>query len=180
MSWPNVISFDGGLATCGAVVMGARHQCRAVEVFTSATKAAKWDLNMVVDLTRRARELAIWIEGLIIKWQPKLVLAEEMGVFANARKGIDNRYVQILNSIAWGVLVAEVQRRLLPMHMVVATTCRKTVCGRSDEALAQTVAMQRHPSYVEREADVRNELKVHARDALCVYEWGIITGKVGR
>ncbi len=181
----NVLAVDTGLATFGAVVFSVRcadavsvleHQCRHVAVFTSATKAKKWDVTMVEDVTRRARDLSKWFETLIVQWKPGLVIAEQMGVFGDRRRGIENLYVQILNSVAWGVVVAEVQRRLLPFRMVIATTCRKTVCGRADEVLAQTVAMRRYPSYVRMESGVMIPLRVHARDALCVYDWASITG----
>ncbi len=183
----NVIAIDTGLATFGAVVFSAklredhtpRSWCRHVEVFTSDTRAEKWSLGMVDDVTRRGRELAQWFERLVIQWSPKLILSEKMGVFAHSRSGgIENIYVQILNSVAWGVVIAEVQRRLIKFSSVVATTCRKAVCGKSDEALAQTVAMRRYPDFAERDARLRADMKPHARDALCVYDWGVISGLV--
>ncbi len=181
----NIMAIDTGLATFGAVVFSSNqfgermmHKCRHVEVFTSKTRAVKWDIGMVEDVTRRGRELAQWFERLVIQWGPRLILAEQMGIFAGKKGGMDNRYVQILNSVAWGVVVAECQRRLLPLRMVLPTTCRKVVCGKSDEALAQTVAMRRHPSFVERDTKVPAVLKPHARDALCVFEWGVATGLV--
>ncbi len=182
MTWHNVLNIDPGLATFGAVVMstdGTDSACRDVEVFTTEGRAAQWSWNMVDDLTRRGRELARWLEAYVVRWSPVAVFAERMGVF-NAYKGL---YAQICNSLAWGVVTAEMQRRLLPMTIVAPTTWRKALAGPTQkmkgheiETLAHKIAMHRHPSYEIRETKIRSENQPHARDALGVFAWAHKSG----
>lgn len=177
MTWNNVLNIDPGLATFGCVVMstdGHDSICRDVEVFITEGRAKQWSWNMVDDLTRRGRELSRMLQAYIAKWTPVAVFAERMGVF-NAYKGL---YAQICNSIAWGVVTSEVQRKLLPMTIVAPTTWRKGLTGPTKkmkgeqiEKLAHDIAMQRHSSYEIRELKIRTEHRPHARDALGVFAW---------
>lgn len=184
MSWYNVLNIDPGLATFGAVVMatdGTSTACRDVSVFTTEGRAKQWSWNMVDDLTRRGRELARNLEDYVVRWSPRLVFAERMGVF-NAYKGL---YTQIMNSIAWGVVVAEMQRRLLPLTIVAPTTWRKALTGPTSkmkgdaiEALAHKIAMHRYQSYEIREARIHPDHRPHARDALGVFAWADRSGLI--
>ena len=173
-----VLSLDGGLATFGAVISrtdGIESICRHVEAFETEARERKWSFLMVDDITRRARELARWFQAFIAKWTPVAAFAERMPIF-----GVKNVYAQILNSVGWGVVVAELQRRMIPLTSVAPTTWRKAICGNKNEEKAHAAAMAQYPSYGTRELQVDADMRVHCRDALGVFAWAARGGLVRR
>ena len=105
------LSFDVGLATCGAAVV--RLHPREIELvrsscFISTKSDKKRGVLSADDDLRRAEELGAWMGGLFDDVQPRVVVAERKSLPRNASAAGKI-------SIAWGVLSEQRRTRKLPL-----------------------------------------------------------------
>lgn len=167
-----VISIDGGLAHCGAVGMltdGTRHVCTRAEVFVSAPSQRKVDLSS--DRTRRVREYARWMGGLLDAIAPVAVVAEALSFPRD-----DNAMKLIC--LAWGAFVAELERRKLPLVQAHPQEWRRALTPDGGETQSWRVAVKAVPSFAERAQRIAQDDQEHVLDALGVFVWGVTTDVV--
>ncbi len=106
-----VISFDVGLATCGAAIVRLAPRAielQALDVFVSSKSDKKRGVLSADDDLRRAEELGAWMQGLFDDVQPRVVVAERKSLPRNASAAGKI-------SIAWGVLSEQRRTRKLPL-----------------------------------------------------------------
>lgn len=165
-----IVGIDGGLATCGLVVIstdGTQHVCLAADTFASEP-AKDVDPEMPEDRVRRARALARWLRGYLEGWKPKLVVAERMG-FARGH----NQTVCV--ALGWGVIAAELDRLSLSLVCATAQQWRRHLVDSGDENDSHMAAIRFVPSSLRCIERVPLRMQPHALDALGVFCWGLST-----
>lgn len=183
-----------GLGLVSALSDGVAHTVTDVDVFESVPAAAKYSYAQHDDRVRRTRELHGWLRG---KLAPVEVLVVEAMGFP------PDQHAVAMMCLAWGVIVSLLEERRIrhearhpgwgPMELfeVQAARWRTHLVGHAllgkrrptervmrqvvneRERHAQTEALRRHreaETFIDR---IQSDLRVHALDALGVFDWAV-------
>lgn len=168
-----IVALDPGLATFGLVAFdtdGTRHRCVAADVFSSKPYTHRLGHEMADDRVRRCRELQRWLAPHL---REAAVVAAEAMSFPRGAHAIT------CISLAWGVLVSELEANALPLVTAFPTIWRKHLVRSGKEHAAHVEAVRRIPSFVPVARRIApGALQVHALDALGVYAWSLSTNTV--
>lgn len=168
-----VIAFDPGLATFGAVAIdtnGYDHTCRRADVFRSESLARKMNSELADDRVRRVRELSRWM-SVWLDMDPVAVAAEAMSFPRGA-------HAIVAISLAWGVLVAELEHRQIPLVAALPFRWRKAINGTGNEADAWSTAVRAVPTFARCAEHIKRDDQEHALDALGVFVWAVRTDMI--
>lgn len=167
------MSMDPGLATFGAVAIdtnGFDHVCRRADVFRSEPLARKLNAELADDRVRRARELTRWL-SVWLDMDPVAVAAEAMSFPRGA-------HAIVAISLAWGVIVSELERRDVPLVAALPFRWRKAITGTGNERDAWTAAVRVVPTFAAAAAHIARDDQEHALDALGVFVWAVRTDMI--
>jgi Holliday junction resolvasome RuvABC endonuclease subunit len=171
----SLLGGDPGLATFGLVGIetdGFVHQCQFAEVFTSQKLVDTTShFHLTNDRLRRTRELTRWFGGRLDDSRPTAFIAEAMS-FPHSHNAV------VMMSLAWGVIVAELERRSIPLISAQPFRWRQSLVESGDEAASWRAAIAMIPSFADRALHIPRDLQEHALDGLGVLCWGVRTNAV--
>lgn len=166
-----VVGIDPGLAHLGAVTVewdGQVAKCLAAGVFLSKKSDKKHGVAVADDRVDRCRRLARWLAEWLDREPVGLVACESMSwprslVAATAI------------ALSWGVIVAELERRKLPLVTATPQCWRRYLCTSGAEGEAHLNA-HFHVTGAKKPIDwAPKHHRAHMLDALGVSAWALST-----
>jgi len=167
-----IVGIDGGLAKLGLAVIDVDRAgtiaALGCDSFSSEPLAKKMQIELAHDFTRRARDLAKWLGERLDRFRPSIVALESLAGSKSSRSAV-------VMGIAHGVIVAELERRSLPVVGTLPKVIRKHLHPSGTEDKAHDEAKTRCSGLLAALQHVPPSMVVHVLDALCVALWGIET-----
>jgi Holliday junction resolvasome RuvABC endonuclease subunit len=166
-----ILGLDPGLATFGACALSLpERRVLGADVFRSSPSSRKHGVAASDDRYRRARDLCSWLNSVIDRWRPVVLVSEAMSFPRSA-------HAIISVALAWGVVAAIAEARGLPLAAPTPKEWKSHVSGRNGTVDSDLYAIlyEKGGACVEAALLVRQLPRgshVHALDALGVALWG--------
>jgi Holliday junction resolvasome RuvABC endonuclease subunit len=166
-----LLAVDGGLATCGIVLVRVYYndtpRCERAWAFENPKMGA--DVND--ERRRRTRELVRAFDNIVMEYNPDIIASEAMS-FPRHRAA----FVAI--SLAWGVVEAVSVLRDVPLIAEGPKELRKAICASGTEKAAHRAALRGIADFPRQARHIPRRMQVHAYDALSVACWALATKTV--